>query len=153
MGKVFKTSEDIADRIIDEFNNIGLAQYGINIRIMSKRKAPEIIKVTKANDTLEYAMGEDDLICVYVYEDAFDRLGDTEKQKKLIEMAFSVVSYDSEKDKIIVDNNPLHPIFNMRRKYGEEALDLAETADLLIAQIEEEEKERKKAMKENKKKK
>lgn len=150
MAKIFETSEDIARLVEEQFDNIGLETYGIKVKVMSVTKAKEVIKATKASAATEFLAKKDkgieSIIQVQVYEAAFDRLDD-KTQDMLIEMAFSGISYDSEKDKINVDSNPYNAIFRMRRKYGNEFIDKLETSFIVMETIEQEEKERKEAEK------
>ena len=148
MAKIFKTTKDVADTIEDVFGSTGLDAF-LNLRIMSLTKAKDIVKITKASAATEFLTNSDCTIQVFVYEAAFDRLTDPQKVK-LIEGAFSNVYYDSEKDKVSVDNSQYGEILRMRQKY-EDYVDLIETGQLLIQQIDEEEKERKAAEKEAKK--
>ena len=153
MGKLFTTSEDICELITEEFSKTDLESYGINLSIMSTKKAKDVIKVTKASPTTEFIIKQEDVIQVCVYEAAFDRLTDDVKQR-LIEMALSVVHFDSEKDKLTVESNPYIQLFNGSRKYGAEvALNTIELSYAVISQIEEEEKMRKEEEKASKKKK
>lgn len=148
--RIFKTSEDIVELFEEQFSEVGLESYGLHLKVMSVPKAKEIIKVSRANATTEHLSKINDLITIFVFENAFDRLTDDAKTM-LVEMALSGVSYDSEKDKIIVDTNPIHLILNMRRKYGDDILNKVELAQLTIEAIEQEEKERKEAEKAAKK--
>ena len=84
-----------------------------------------------------------------IYEDALDRLTDKLKED-LIEGALSNVSYDSEKDKLNVDNSQYGEILRMRIKH-DDYLDTIETSLITIEAIAEEEKERKREEKEAKK--
>ena len=153
MGKLFTTSEDICELITEEFSKTDLESYGINLSIMSTKKAKDVIKVTKASPTTEFIIKQEDVIQVCVYEAAFDRLTDDVKQR-LVEMALSIVHFDSEKDKLTVDSNPYTQLFNGSRKYGAEvALNTIELSYAVIAQIEEEEKAKKEEEKASKKKK
>lgn len=153
MGKLFTTSEDICELITEEFSKTDLESYGINLSIMSTKKAKDVIKVTKASPTTEFIIKQEDVIQVCVYEAAFDRLTDDVKQR-LVEMALSVVHFDSEKDKLTVESNPYIQLFNGSRKYGAEvALNTIELSYAVIAQIEEEEKAKKEEEKASKKKK
>lgn len=147
MGKLFATSEDINELLMEEFGNTNLDTYGISLKIMSTKKAKDIIKVTKASATTEFIINRESVIQVCVYEAAFDRLPDNEKHL-LVEMAFSAITYDSEKDKLAVDSNPYTQLFNASKKYGaEKSLNTLELSYHVIAQIEQEEKERKEAEK------
>lgn len=137
--KLFKTSEDIAEQIQDIFENTGLPQVGVNLKIISTTKAKNAIKVSKASAREQYLTNKD--IIMTVYEEAFDRLSD-EIKEKLIEGNLSCVTYDTEKDKLNVDGDIAKEIFRMRKKY-ENYVDILEASYIVIDEIEEEEKQRK----------
>lgn len=150
MAKIFETNEDIVKMVEEQFDETGLEQFAIKVKVMSLTKAKEVIRASKASATTEFLAQKDShtdsIIQVQVYEAAFDRLDD-KTQKQLIEMALSGISYDTEKDKIIVDSNVYNAIFRMRRKYGNDFIDKLEASQLVIEAIEQEEKERKEAEK------
>lgn len=152
MAKIFETSDDIVEMIDIAFDSAGLTNYGLNVKVMSLTKAKDVVKVSKASPTTEFLAKKDSMIQVFVYEAAFDRL-DGEQQKMLIDMAVSNISVDTEKDKVIVESNPFVQVFNMRRKYGDMFLNALEASYAAIRQLEEEEKARKDAERESKKKK
>lgn len=143
MGKLFATCEDISELILKEFDKTGLEAYGINLKIMSTKKAKDILKVSKASATTEFIIKRDSVIQVCVYEAAFDRLPDDAKEM-LIEIALSTINYDAEKDKLSVESNPYMPLFNAKRKYdAQTVLNVMELGYSVITQIEEEEKMKK----------
>lgn len=146
---LFETSNDIAEIIENAFDEAGLTNYGINLKIMSTSKAKDVIKVSKASATTEFLAKKDGMVMITVYEAAFDRL-DAESQKILTEMAVSNVSMDLEKDKVNVETNPYVQLFNMRRKYGERADNVLEASYAAVQQILEEEKAAKEAKKQAK---
>lgn len=150
MAKIFATSEDVSEMIENKFKETGLNEYGVTLKIMSVTKAKEVIKVSKASATTEFIAKKDGMVQVFVYEAAFERMTD-EAKNMLVEMALSNISYDTEKDKIIVETNPFKQIFAMRRKYGDVIVDNLEISSTIIEEIEEEEKERKIAEREAKK--
>lgn len=153
MSKIFKTSEDIENLVRSQFAETGLESYGLNLEVMSLSKAKDIIKVSKASATTEFLTKSEGVITLFVYEKALERLN-IESQNKIIEMALSNVSYDSEKDKINIDTQPFNQVFRMRQKYGDAFLNCLESAYYAISQIELEEKEAKefeKSQKKNKK--
>ena len=151
MGKLFTTCDDIAELIMKQFDETGLEAYGINLKIMSTKKAKDILKVSKASPTTEFIIKRDSVIQVCVYEAAFDRLPDDAKNL-LVEMALSTINYDSERDKLTVDNNPYYQLFNAKRKYtADMVLNIVELGYSVIEQIEQEEKEKKEAEKAAKK--
>lgn len=150
MAKLFKTSEDVVELIEDKFSETGLEPYGINLKIISTVKAKELMTLTKESAKTEFLAKSQDMVSIIVYEALFYRLDDAAKIM-LTEMYLSGVSYDSEKDKITVDRNPINLILNMRRKYGDGILDKIEQVQLIMEEIIEEEKEKKRQEKEAKK--
>ncbi len=137
--KIFETSADIADLAQEKFENTGLAQIGIDLKVLSVTKSKSILKVQRANATTHFLTKKD--VVLLVYEEAFDRLSDEHKHI-LMEGAISNISYDTEKDKLNVDNDFSREIFRMRRKYTN-YVDIAEESYIVIEQIEDEEKQRK----------
>lgn len=139
MAKIFETSADIVELAQDKFEETGLAQMGINLKVLSTTKSKTVLKASRANATTQHLTGKD--VILVVYEEAFDRLTD-EFKSKLMEGAISNISYDSEKDRLNVDGDFAKELFRMRRKY-ENYVDIAETSYLVVEEIEEEEKRRK----------
>lgn len=164
MAKLFKTSEDVFEFITNEWKNTTCAEIGVNLKIISTPKARQILKISKASASTEFLIREDDVITLVVYEEAWDRLDDLNKTL-LIKGVFSLVNYDMDHEKVVIDNRPYADLFNMRHcmdANGNEYLDrydnCLEACSLVIEQIEdeerqkkEEEKERKRAEKEAKK--
>ena len=139
--KLFETSKDIADLAQEKWENTGLAQMGIELKVISTPKAKSILKVQRANATTNYLTKKD--VILIVFEEAFDRL--TEEHKNLLmEGAISNISYDTDKDKLNVESDFAREIFRMRRKY-QNYVDVADESYIVIETIEEEEKQRKEA--------
>ena len=141
--KFFETSADIAELVQSKWEETGLAQMGIELKLISVTKAKNVLKASKAGATINYLTKKDAFLIIY--EEAFDRLTD-EYKEKIIEGALSNISYDAEKDKLNVEGDIAKELFRMRRKY-ENYVDIMETSYIVINQIEEEEKERKEAEK------
>ena len=150
MSKIFSTSPDIVEMAMDEFEKTGLPQVGLILRVMSLKKANAAVKVSKASAPTEFLTKGEGTIQMFIYEEVFNKLSDNDK-KMLLEGALSNVSYDSEHDKINVDNSQYGEVLRMRQKYSN-YLDLIESSLIAIEQIAEEEKERKLAERESKKK-
>lgn len=148
MAKIFKTDDDIVELAEELFDETSLPQMGINLKVMSVTKAKDVIKVSKANATTEFLTNSEDIVTLYIYEDAFDRLSE-EYQKVLMEGALSNISYDSEKEKLNIDNSRYGETLRMRRKY-DNYIDIIETSVLVIDEIQEEERQRKEEEKERK---
>ena len=156
MAKLFKTSEDVFDFIMNEWENTNCSTIGVNLKIVSTPKSKQLLKLSKASATTEFLIREDDVITLVVYEEAWNRLDDLNKLL-LIKGVFSTVSYDFDHEKLIIDNRPYADLFNMRHTTdanGEEYLDkydnALEIASLTISQIEDEERQKKEEEKEKK---
>lgn len=137
--KFFETSQDIQDLAQDIWEDTGLAQLGINLKLMSVTKAKNVVKASKASAVVHHITKDDAILTIY--EEAFDRLSD-EYKRKVMEGALSNISYDTEKDKLNVDGDIAKEIFRMRRKY-ENYVDVMEASYIVMSEIEEEEKQRK----------
>lgn len=143
MAKFFETSQDIAELVQSKWEKTGLAQMGIELKLISVTKAKNVLKASKAGATINYLTKKDAFLIIY--EEAFDRLSD-EYKERILEGALSNISYDTDKDKLNVETDIAKELFRMRRKY-ENYVDIMEASYLVINQIEEEEKERKEAEK------
>ena len=149
MAKLFKTSDDIYEFITNEWSNTENSKIGVRLKVISTQKAKQILKLSKASATTEYLIREQDVLTLVVYEEAWDRLSEMNKSL-LLKGIFSVVSYDTEKERLIIDNRPYADLFNMRHTKdanGNEYLDkydnALETCALLLQQIEDEQKQAK----------
>lgn len=146
MAKFFETSQDVAELVQSKWEDTGLAQMGIELKLLSVTKAKNILKASKAGATVNYLTRKDAFLVIY--EEAFDRLSD-EFKEKLIEGCLSNISYDTEHDKLNVETDIAKEMFRMRRKY-ENYVDIMEVSYLTIEQIEDEERRRKEEEKLNK---
>ena len=149
MATLFKTSDDIYEFITNEWSNTESSKIGVRLKVISTQKAKQILKLSKASATTEYLIREQDVLTLVVYEEAWDRLSEMNKIL-LLKGIFSVVSYDTEKERLIIDNRPYADLFNMRHTKdanGNEYLDkydnALETCALLLQQIEDEQKQAK----------
>lgn len=149
MSKIFESSDEVVAIAREMFKETGLLNYGLTLKIMSVPKAKEILKVTKASPATEFLTNNEGIIQLFVFEKAFERL-DENSQKMLLDMAFSNVWYDTDKDKLNIDTTPNAAIIRMRQKYGNDILDKVELALVTMQQIEEEEREAKEAAREAK---
>lgn len=151
MAKFFETSQDVLEFVEGKFAETGLDNY-VQLKVISVSKQAQVFKVAKASSMVEFLGHLDDAVVISVYEEVFDRL-DEKSRELLTEDAIAQISYDNEKDKLIVTQPQISVTVGGRRKFGEPLIDAEETAIHLIASIEEEEKERKAAEKEAKKQK
>lgn len=102
--KIFATSSDIAEMAEKKFEETGLASVGVRLNVMSTTKSNKVVEVRQIGATEKFKTKSESGINMIIYEDALDRLTDKLKED-LIEGALSNVSYDSEKDKLNVDNS------------------------------------------------
>lgn len=135
MGKIFETDKDIANLVEERFSATGLDTIGLNLRVMSVTKQRDVVKANKATDATEFLIDTHGTVQVFVYEGVFNTLDD-ETQKFLIDMALSNISYNSEKDKVVVESNPYVSLFGMRKRLGDRADELLEASYLAIKQFE-----------------
>ena len=149
MEKFFEISEENQQIFDDVWQESGMFNY-VDLKIVGTPKAKEVIKVQKTNPYAGYWGKCTGSISVTVYEEVFDRLDDKSK-KLLVEDALSLVSYDSEKDKINVGAPQIVITVGGRMKYGEELINAAEIAVTMIQEIEEEKKAQREAEKATKK--
>lgn len=149
MSKIFETTEDLLKIGQSKFIESGLADVGIRLKVLSLTKSNVAAKVQKANATTNFiSHGQIDLV-LFLYEDVLDRL-DEDARARLIEGALSNAYYDTEKDKLNIDNSPFGEVIRMSKKYPN-YINYLETVELTIEQLAEELKERKAAEKEAKK--
>lgn len=144
MGNFSEVDEDIEKMVNDEFAKTGLKDYNIGLKILSVSNAKSVVTVKKANDIESYFLSNDNpMIFAFVYSEAFDRL-DAEDQQRLIEMEFSTVHFNVDKEKLIIENKPCSKVINMNRKYeGEDFVTLLERSYEIINEIKQERKEMK----------
>lgn len=139
MAKFFETSQDIAELAQNKWEETGLAQMGIDLKVISVTKSKNVLKATKAGATIQYLTKKDAILVIY--EEAFDRLSD-EYKEKLMEGAISNISYDTDKDKLNVESDIAKEIFRMRRKF-DNYTDIMEASYIVMEEIEDEERRRK----------
>lgn len=150
MAKLFKTSDDVYEYINEAWLATALGgQLGIKLKIISTTKQKQLLKLSKASKTTEYLIRENDVLTLVVFEGLWDRLNELTKQL-LLQGVFSLIEYDSTKDKLSINNQPYTDLFRMRHSTdanGNEYLDkydnALEAVSLAIQQMEEEEREKK----------
>lgn len=151
MAKFFELTEENQNLVKDVFDDTGMQHY-MNLKFVGVPKSRELIKISKANPLAEYMGKSPDTIICTIYEEPFDRL-DEKTKRILLTDAFSVVSFDTEKEKINVGAPQIVVTVGGRAKYGDELVNAAEVGVLAIQEIEDEKREAKEREKANKKKK
>lgn len=140
--KTFDLSEENEKLFERLFEDTGLHNY-LQLRLIGVAKSKEVITVNRPNAIAKH-VGHlpDDVVTILVYEEAFDRLDDRNKTL-LVNDALSVISFDTEKDKISIGAPQITVTIGGRQKYGEELINAAEMAAMMIIEIEEEKRQAK----------
>lgn len=141
MAKFFKADESIV-KLVDEIaNELGLAQYGIDFETLDVVNLKEVVKIVKANEYAEYLSGREDLILVLVNGEAFDLLPDGQDENGIdnkymwLRLAMDQISYDSEKEKIVIGAPSITVPVGMYEKFKNAAVDSALLAQYTLAQM------------------
>lgn len=110
--KYTKATDETIEMVNEISSKLGLDIYGVKFEPIYVKKAKEVCKVVKANDFAKYKAKEEDLVFVVCYEDFFegiDSLGHAyaseDDKYKALRLAMEQVSFDPEKEKLIVGCN------------------------------------------------
>ena len=167
MAKYSQASQEVEDLVVEISNELGLEHLGVDFQPIFVNKSKEVCKVVKANELFEYTSKRDDLVFVVCNQDAFDGTDPQghpyvdEKAKYLwLRTEMEKVSYDTEKDKLVIGCPSITLPVGLYEKYKSEDKDALLIQNALLGQytlakIEQdrkEEAERKKALKTSKKK-
>ena len=161
MAKFFKADESIVKLVDDIAHELNLTQNGIDFEVLDVVNLKEVVKIVKANEYAEYLSGREDLILVLVNGEAFDMLpttpaeGDVDNRYMWLRIAMDQISYDSEKDKIVIGCPSITVPVGCYEKYKAAAVDSALLAQYTLAQMAEkkaQERAEKAAQKKEKKK-
>lgn len=149
MSKYTEVSQDVQELFNKVLESTSIPEW-IQFKVLNNLTAKFPIKVFKANEITNYLTKVE--IVVLVNEEFLDIL-DEEAKTILIEEELAKVLYDSEKDKIVILNPDYITFKSIQNKYSDKLVRAKELVDSVIRQKEEDEKERKRQLKENKKKK
>ena len=132
--KIFEADEEIVKMVKEQFEKNGFDE-SMTLQVFGITKQKDVVKAAKAPEPTEFLTEKENIIQVFVYENAFNELDD-ETQRFLIEFALQPIWYDSDKGKVNIDKNPYKPLFELRKKYGNRADELLETSYIAIQQLE-----------------
>lgn len=150
MGKYVRDLDtDLEKKVKDMAVSRGLKAQGISVEAVRIKKCKTYGEVLKGNDLVTLFTNDPFLVCVALYEDLFDKV-DPETQDYWIESLLSQISYDSEKDKVVITKPELSINREMYYKYSNVAVQKEELAVLTIQQIADEKKKEKKEKEEAK---
>jgi hypothetical protein len=142
--------EDLKALVVESVKKAGLENVVEVKPIRMVKSSGAICEVIKGNALTELFAGE--VVAVAIFEDAMLNMTD-EAQAMLIEGAVSQIVYDFEKDKLQINKPELNIPLGVYRKYGDEYVKTVEAGLIAVDQVNEQEKLRKEAEKEAKKKK
>lgn len=112
----------------------------IDIEVFRLKKAKNNVgEVLVGNDVAKVLKGEENLIVIALYEEAFLAV-DEETQNFWIENLLSQIAFDYEKEKVTLTKPELQVSLGMYHKYKEKVLEKAELALYTIKSIEEQKK-------------
>ena len=158
MAKTLSAASEEYVKLVEEaVAETGHDRKGVDFKVYNMLNArKEVIKVQRANEAAEILSNGQDVVIISIAEEIFD-LVDEKTRRLWVEDALSNVSYDSEKEKLLIGKEPMiSTTFGMYNKYGQLSIDMAELKLLTLEQYldkKKEEEERKKEEKKNKKKK
>ena len=153
MAKTLSVASEEYVKLVNEVvAETGLDRMGVDFQVYNLLKTKnEVVRVQKAKEIAEILTNREDLVIVAIYEKAFDKV-DVKAQRIWLESALAKVSYDNEKDKLVIGGEPTLTIpLGMYHKYDKLAVDMAELEQLTLQQIRDEEAEEKEKQKELKK--
>lgn len=142
----FEETLEIYNRLIA---STGLERY-VNITILTNNNAKEIFKINKANDLLKYRTGDD--IIIVLNEKVFDQLT-PEQRVILAEESLASISFDTEKDKIVISKPDVVTFSGVLSKHTFEVWNILREAIKTIYTAEQQAEDEKKAATEKPKKK
>ena len=152
MGKFSRDLDESLEKKVKTLaREMHITDWGINVEaIRLKKSKKEVGTVLKANDLVTVFTGDESLVAVALYEEALNRM-DSQNQDLVIRSLLSQISYDADKDKIVITKPELQISLGMYRQFGDIAVKSAELQLLTLAQIADEEKEKKANAKKKKK--
>ena len=144
-----KYSKDLDQNLVEmveaEVAKTNLSQIGVRVEPIKLNKSTGSSgEVLKGNDLVKLFMNGDDLVAVALFEEAFMMVGE-ETKRLWIESLVSQISYDIDKDKLIITKPELAVPLGMYRKYGSKIVDKTELALITVSSIEENKKKEKKS--------
>lgn len=130
------TTKEIFDSATDK---AGLSQIGnITITVISNDKLKKIFEVKKANELLKFRSNDD--VIIILNENIFQKLS-LEQQNIVAEQALAYISYDGDKDKIVVTPPDFIEHSGILSKYGYDKINLLKESITTFMQVEEQREE------------
>lgn len=132
MSKYVEPFEDTQALFNEVIESSGLFNY-INITVLTNNKEKEIFKINKANELLKYRTGDD--VIITLNEKIFDSLTD-EQKRIVVEEAIAYISFDAEKDKVVITQPDFKAHTGVLRKYSFETIEVVRESIKTLYQAE-----------------
>jgi hypothetical protein len=98
MAKYEEPFEDTLELFNEVIEGADLARY-MTITVLANNKSKDLVKVNKANELLKFRTNDD--VIIVLNEKIFEQLPQ-ELRRIVVEEAIAYISYDSEKDKVLI---------------------------------------------------
>jgi TRAP-type C4-dicarboxylate transport system substrate-binding protein len=148
MAKFEEPFEDTQALFNEVISDAGLDNY-LNITVLSNNTAKEIFKVNKANELLKHITKFD--VIIVLNEKIFDQLPDDQK-RIVVEEAVAYISFDTEKDKLVITLPDFASHSGILRKHGFETVEVVRESIKTLYQAEKQAEDEAKAATEKGKK-
>jgi hypothetical protein len=137
MAKYEEPFEDTQSLFNEVIETTGLNNY-MNINVLADNKAKDIFKVNKSNELLKYRTGDD--VNIILNESIFDKL--TNEQKRIVvEEAIAYISFDTEKDKVVITKPDFIAHSGILRKHTFNTVEVVRESVKTLYQAQEQEEE------------
>ena len=151
-------SEEYVDLVKSVADEIGIGKF-ITINVFNMKKSnKDVIKVRKSSEPMEVSLDGEDMIDVYLYEEAFDLMvknveeGQPDVRRFWIEVALSRVHYNMDKSCLEIGKDPEVTVpLAIYDKYKGASIQMLSLGPLTIQHIKDKEKQKKAEEKEKKK--
>jgi hypothetical protein len=132
MGKYNQLFEDHEEMFTKLITNADLNRY-MSVAVLSNNTAKKLYTITKPNDLHTYRSGDD--VIIIINEKIFEKLP-PEQQLIAAESAVSFISFDTDKDKIVITKPDFEAHRKMLKQYSFEIIDSFEEAVKSLYQAE-----------------
>ena len=138
-NQLFEDHEEMFTRLITDAD---LNRY-MSIAVLSNNTAKKLYTVTKPNDLHTYRSGDD--VIIVINEKIFEKLP-PEQQLIAAESAVSFISFDTDKDKVVITKPDFEAHRDILRKYSFEIIETFEESVKSLYKAEKEAEDASKAI-------
>lgn len=135
-----KLEEGLYNKVHDIVEKTTLKSWGINVLpIRLVKSKTNVIEIVVGNDVAKLFTGQENIVALALKEEVFLLLDD-ESQDVLIKSALSRISFNPDKNKVVIAKPELSVSIDMYREYGSQLIDTMECAYMTLQQANEIEK-------------